>query len=62
MKRKIQNKLALTRETLRNLSDTRLGLVVGGIRSDTDNGGVSNCTDSCLCDKTETCTQLSNCC
>lgn len=61
MKRQIQRKLTLNKETLRDLSDVNLGVAVGGIRSDNAGGGVSNCTDGCQFHTME-CTDQSECC
>lgn len=46
MKRKLQKKLALNRETLRELSDSSLHLAVGGATRVTCEPG-SSCSDAC---------------
>lgn len=47
MKKQINQKLALSKATLRNLSERELGGVVGGVTQLCSGGTSSCCTDTC---------------
>ena len=60
MKKRIEKKLSLSKETLRNLSERELGNVIGGGTTQTGtccSGGASSCCtdDSCVTCNSLTC-------
>ena len=67
MKRKIQKKLVLNKETLRMLSGPTLRFAAGGFGESKALCNTSNCTEGCHTTEctqecTQLCTQNTNCC
>jgi hypothetical protein len=65
MKRQIQKKLTLSKETLRNLSDREMQGAAGGGGTFTGlccSGGASSCCTDDTCVSCGTCSQYTSCC
>lgn len=60
MKKRIDKKLSLNKETLRNLSERDLGKAVGGITTVCSNGCEPTLASDCVC-FTDDCTGGSSC-